>query len=120
MEKKKKEDLLNDAKSLIEANKKEIIQSTAPGEKVVRISFDIISQISTTLSEGLLDHPEDTLSIMETALDESNLLGKGARIRITDSGIPILDAMHNTTIRRIPDEEVLKYQKKWLREPKKG
>jgi len=84
MEKKKKEDLLNDAKSLIEANKKEIIQSTAPGEKVVRISFDIISQISTTLSEGLLDHPEDTLSIMETALDESNLLGKGARIRITD------------------------------------
>src|SRR3989339_2066108 len=84
MEKKKKEDLLNEAKSLIEANKKEIIQSTAPGEKVVRIHFNVISEISTSLSEGLLDNPEDTLSIMESALDESNLLGKGARIRIID------------------------------------
>ena len=46
MEKKKKEDLLNEAKSLIEANKKEIIQSTAPGEKVVRIHFNVISEIS--------------------------------------------------------------------------
>ena len=84
MEKKKKEDLLNEAKSLIKANKKEIIQSTSPGEKVVRIHFNVISEISTSLSEGLLDNPEDTLSIMESALDESNLLGKGARIRIID------------------------------------
>jgi replicative DNA helicase Mcm len=84
MEKKKKEDLINEAKSLIEANKKEIVQNTLPGEKVVRIPFNLIAELSTSLSEGLLDNPEDTLNIIESALEESNLLGKGARVRITE------------------------------------
>ena len=44
----------------------------------------------------------------------------GAIIEIDRSGIPILGALDNLIVRQIPIEELLKYQKKWLREPKKG
>lgn len=86
MEKKKKqEELTNEAKNLIEANKKEIIQTTKPGEKVVRIPFNLISELSPDLAEGILDLPEETTNIIEAALDETNLLGgKGIRLRLTD------------------------------------
>ena len=84
MEKKKKHDeLILEAKNFFDAYKKEIGKSTRTGERIVKVPFPLLSEFSPTLSENLLDSPEETLSILETALEESGLI-KGPRVRLSD------------------------------------
>lgn len=84
MEKKKKqEELILEAKSFFDAHKKEIGQSIRVGEKVVFAAFQDIAEYSPQLSQNILDSPEETLAILEQALDETGLV-KNPRIRITN------------------------------------
>ncbi len=96
MEKKKKqEELILEAKGFFDMHKKEIGQSIRVGEKVVFISFQHLVEYLPALSQNVLDLPEETLAILETALDESGLV-KNPRIRLTE-----VPDSHKTKIREI-------------------
>jgi len=82
-EKKKKHDeLITEAKSFFDVHKKEIRESIRPNENSIKIDFPLVYAFSPELSESLIESPEETIAIMETALEESSLqLGKNKRIR---------------------------------------
>jgi len=77
--KRKREELIQEAKNFFGVYKKEIRQSA---DKITKIDFQTLAEYSPTLSESVIEYPEDTISAMEEALEEvySNL-GKNSRIR---------------------------------------
>ncbi len=77
------EELINEAKEFFESYKKEIGKFAKEGKKVVHISFHDLSSFSHELAENLIHQPEDTLRLLELALEESGLINN-ARIRLTD------------------------------------
>src|SRR3989338_719231 len=84
MDKKKRhEELILEAKRFFNSYKKNIAESIRSGEKVVRLSFLSLAQFSPQLTENLIESPEETVSLLEIALDESELV-KNARIRFTE------------------------------------
>ncbi len=80
MELGKKQELELEAKGFFEIHKKEIGKSLRGGEHVAKIDFETLSHFSPTLSEKLIETPEDIISLLETALDETGLV-KNPRIR---------------------------------------
>jgi len=79
--KKKREEILQEAKNFFSEPdiKKAIRQST---DKVANIDFQLLSEFSPTLSESVIDFPEDTITAMEEALEETfSTLSKNSRIR---------------------------------------
>ncbi len=83
MEKKRHEELVLEAKNFFDAHKKETGESIRIGERVVGLNFESLQQFSPMLADNMLDKPEETLAILENALDESGLV-KLPRIRILD------------------------------------
>src|SRR3989344_5262465 len=83
MEKKRQEELILEAKNFFDAHKKNLGESIRSGEKVVHLSFPLLSEFSPSLSEGIIDFPEETIPLIETALEEFGLL-KNPRLRILD------------------------------------
>src|SRR3989344_665961 len=81
--KKRNEELLLEAKNFLNANRKEIGQSIRESDKVVVISFPTIAEYSPELSESLLENPENTLVLIESALEELGLM-KNPRVRLND------------------------------------
>lgn len=77
------EDLLIEAKEFFEYYKKEIGKNIKKGMKAVNVSFQDLASFSHVLSEQLLLKPEETLSILEIALEETHLVKK-ARVRLLD------------------------------------
>lgn len=67
------EDLLNDAKKFFDANKK-IIKNIKQGEKIIFIEFNKLSEHSPELAERLILKPEETLQLLELALQESQII----------------------------------------------
>jgi replicative DNA helicase Mcm len=80
MELGKKQELELEAKRFFETHKKDIGKSLRGGEHVVKLDFETLSHFSPTLSEKLIETPEDITSLLETALDETGLV-KNPRIR---------------------------------------
>ena len=96
MEKKRKqEDLLTEAKNFFSATKKEIIGTVREGERVIHLPFSRLAQFSPELADNLIDAPEETIALLENALEESELV-KNPRVRLLD----IPQTMH-TRIRNI-------------------
>ena len=83
MEKKKHEELILEAKNFFDSYKKEIGESLRGGERIAKISFPQLSEFSPTVSEAVIEHPEETIAVLETALEESGLV-KNPRVRFTD------------------------------------
>lgn len=84
MEKKKKRnDLMLEAKNFFNAHKKEIAAAAREGERVIRIKFTDLAKFSQELADNLIDTPEETLEILEAALEESEFV-KNPRIRIIE------------------------------------
>ena len=81
--KKKQEDLLLEAKNFFNTYKKEISSSVRSGERVVNIQFSSLSEHSPTLSEAILESPQQTLAVLENALDDSGLI-KNPRVRLQE------------------------------------
>lgn len=83
IKKKKQEELIQEAKNFFDAHKKELGQSIRSGDKVIILNFQHISEYSPNLAENIIEAPEQTLALLETALEELGLL-KNPRIRLTD------------------------------------
>jgi len=82
---KQKEDIVLEAKNFFDAYKKEIGEALRKDERTVRVSFDKVQEFSTVLADNILDLPEETIALMEVALEESGLLiEKKPRVRIVE------------------------------------
>lgn len=83
--KKKQEELSLQAKGFFDANKKDIGLSLRSDEKAIRISFNNLLEHSPDLSTDILESPQNTIAILEDALNDSGLQSsKSTRIRIID------------------------------------
>ncbi len=76
------EDLMIEAKEFFEYYKKEVGKDIKKGTKAVHVSFQDLASFSHTLADQLLQKPEEILSILEIALDETGIT-KNAKIRLT-------------------------------------
>jgi replicative DNA helicase Mcm len=77
------EEMLIDSKDFFEANIKEFGEVKKRGEKVIKIKFEEFSGHSPNLSEKLIEKPEETINLLEQALEELSWAPKRARIRFT-------------------------------------
>ncbi len=77
----KKEDLMIEAKGFFESYKKEIGQSLKRGKGAIFVDFMRITEHSSKLSEELLVNPEETLRLVEVAIEELGLIDS-ARVRL--------------------------------------
>ncbi len=75
------EELITEARSFFDSYKKEMAPSIKAGKNVINVSFKELSMSSPLLSEKMINNPEDTLMILETALEESGLVST-PRVRI--------------------------------------
>jgi len=80
---KKQEDLILEAKRFFNSYKKEIGKSIRSEDRVVTIPFSHLAEFSPSLSERIIEAPEETIAILETALEESGLL-TNPRIRFSE------------------------------------
>jgi len=79
----KNEELVIEAKSFFDFNKKELGMSLRKSTNVIYVDFMKLIEFSNILSEEILTNPEDTLRLMEVALAESGLTDN-ARIRLSN------------------------------------
>jgi len=81
--KKKQEELILEAKNFFTSYKKEIRESLRKDEKIVLLPFSSLAEFSPVLSESVIENPEETIAILEQALEETEL-AKNARVRFTE------------------------------------
>ena len=81
LRKPRNEDLVIEAKNFFDFYKKEIGNSLRRGKNAVYIDFMKLSEFSKQISEEILSNPEEILSLMEDAMEESGLV-KSIRIRL--------------------------------------
>lgn len=79
----KQEDLILEAKRFFDEYKEEMADSLRKEEGVVMVSFTHLSSFSHVLSDNVLELPEETIAILETALEESWSKGN-FRVRLLD------------------------------------
>jgi replicative DNA helicase Mcm len=80
-ERSKKEGLMIEAKNFFDFYKKDLGDSIRKGNSVVFLDFMKLTEFSSKLSEEILSNPEETLGIVELAIEELGLL-KNVRIRL--------------------------------------
>ncbi|MBM3232837.1 minichromosome maintenance protein MCM [Candidatus Pacearchaeota archaeon] len=81
--KRKQEELLLEAKNFFDAHKKDFGQFIRSEQKVIYLSFHQLEEFSPVLSDSVIETPEQTIAVLEDALDESGLL-KNPRVRFSD------------------------------------
>ncbi|MEX0920721.1 MAG: minichromosome maintenance protein MCM [Candidatus Pacearchaeota archaeon] len=77
----KKDDLMIEAKNFFEFHKKEIGKSIRRGKSVINTDFTQLTEFSNKLSEEILTNPEETLRIVEIAIEETGLIDN-VRVRL--------------------------------------
>ncbi|MCD4771178.1 minichromosome maintenance protein MCM [archaeon] len=77
------DEFLIDAKEFFEVNRKEIGKVAKRGEKIVSVDFENFSAHSPELAENLIDRPEETIQLLEVALEELEWAPNDARVRFT-------------------------------------
>jgi replicative DNA helicase Mcm len=82
-EKSKTEDLMIEAKKFFDFYKKELGKSIRKGSNVISLDFIKLTEFSNNLPEGILSNPEDTLRLIEVAIEELGLI-KNVRIRLVN------------------------------------
>ncbi len=75
------DEFLLDAKEFFEMNRKVIGKVAKAGKKIVHIDFDDFSAHSPMLAEQLIDRPEETIQLLEIALEELPWAPNDARAR---------------------------------------
>jgi len=75
------EELLNEAKNFFQGNRKEVGQAAKRGEKIVHVNFEDLSEDSPLLAENIILKPEETVQLLELALEESGMISN-ARVRL--------------------------------------
>ncbi len=79
----KTEDLLIEAKNFFDFYKKELGESIRKGQNVIYLDFMKLTEFSNQLSNEILSNPEETLSLVELAIEESGLV-KNVRVRLSN------------------------------------
>lgn len=77
------DDFLNEAKEFFEINRKEIGEIKKAGTKIVSVDFDNFSAHSPEMADNLIDRPEETIQLLEVALEELTWAPDDARVRFT-------------------------------------
>jgi len=75
------DEFLVEAKEFFELNRKEVIRNLKGDGKVVSVDFDDFSAHSPELAENLVDRPEETIQLLEIALEELEWAPNDARVR---------------------------------------
>src|SRR3989344_2028906 len=78
-----KEEIVLETKNFFDSYKKEVGDSLRKGNNVIYLDFMKLSEFSNNLSDEILSNPEDTLRLMELAIEESGLVSD-VRIRLTN------------------------------------
>ncbi len=81
--KQKQDDLVVEAKNFFEAYKKELAGYLRDGGSIIKMSFSDLANFSPVLSEEVINYPEETLALLEVALEETGLVTK-PRVRFVD------------------------------------
>jgi replicative DNA helicase Mcm len=79
----KPEELVLEAKNFFDAHKKEMGESLRQGDNVIYLDFMQLTEFSNVLSEELLVNPEETLRLVELAIEEFGL-AKNVRVRLSN------------------------------------
>ncbi|MEK6918224.1 MAG: minichromosome maintenance protein MCM [Nanoarchaeota archaeon] len=79
----KKEDLILEAKNFFDAHKREFGESLRKGSNVIYLDFMKLTEFSNVLSDQIIINPEETLGIIELAIEESGLVSN-VRVRLTN------------------------------------
>lgn len=79
----KQDDLVLEAKGFFDTYKKEMGESIRKDEGVMSLSFPKLADYSPKLADQVLDLPEETIAILELALEEMGLVAR-PRIRLID------------------------------------
>jgi replicative DNA helicase Mcm len=82
-DKSKTEDLMIEAKKFFDFYKKDLGKSIRKGSNVIHLDFIKLTEFSNNLPEGILSNPEDTLRLIEVAIEELGLI-KNVRIRLVN------------------------------------
>ncbi len=77
------EELLIDAKNFFDAHKRELGDSLRHSEGVIFIDFMRLTEFSNMLSDEVLTNPEETLRILEQAIEQSGLVSD-VRVRLNN------------------------------------
>jgi replicative DNA helicase Mcm len=75
------DEFLSEAKEFFEVNRKAIIRSISGESKTVQVDFDEFSAHSPELAGNLIDRPEETVQLLEVALEELEWAPSDARVR---------------------------------------
>ncbi len=78
-----RDELVIEAKNFFDFYKKELGESIRKGNNVIFLDFMKITEFSNKLSDEILATPEETLSLIEIAIEESGLINK-PRVRLTN------------------------------------
>src|SRR3989344_8471836 len=81
--KSKTEDLIIEAKNFFEFHKREIGDSIMKSKSTINLDFTKLTEFSNKLSEEILTNPEETLRLVEVAVEETGLV-KSARVRLVN------------------------------------
>jgi replicative DNA helicase Mcm len=92
----KKEDLIIEAKNFFDFHKKELGDSLRKGNNVLYIDFMKLTEFSNTLSDQIISNPEETLSLIELAMEESGLV---SNVRVRLFNLPKIQEMKIRNIR---------------------
>jgi len=79
--KSKTEELIIEAKNFFDFYKKDIGDSIRKGKKTIFLDFTKLIEFSNRLSEEILTNPEETLRMVEIAIEETGLV-KNSRVRL--------------------------------------
>ena len=77
----KKEDLIIEAKNFFDTYKKEIGESVRKEDSVIYIDFLKLTEFSNKISDEIISNPEETLNVLEIAIEELGLI-ENARVRL--------------------------------------
>ncbi|MFH1608155.1 MAG: minichromosome maintenance protein MCM [archaeon] len=92
----KTEDLIIEAKKFFEAYRKELGESLKKADNAIYLDFMKLTEFSNKLADEILSNPEETLSLIEVAVEESGLI-KNARVRLKN--LPKIQEMKIRNIR---------------------
>jgi replicative DNA helicase Mcm len=79
----KNEELIIEAKNFFDYYKKDLGESLRKGDQVLFIDFQKLTEFSNKLSDEILSNPEETLSLVELAIEESGLV-TNVRVRLNN------------------------------------
>ena len=83
VDRKKQDDLTLEEKNFFGAYKKELGESIRSAQSTVKLKFPDLAEFTPVLAERVIEAPEETIAIMEIALEELGLV-KRPRIRFLD------------------------------------